>query len=115
MSILEKKLPYRTIGKIVSVQQFGALVELEDTHEVGILHISKISERFVSDVQKFLIPGERIRVDVVKKSDNRIELSIIDIPHYRNVDTDFEGEFEILADALPKWVDEKKAKGRENK
>ena len=110
MSILEKELPYRTIGKVVSIQQFGALVELEETHEVGILHISKISERFVSDVQKFLTPGERIWIDVVKQTADRIELSIIDIPYYRNLDTEFAGEFESLAQALPNWIAEKNKK-----
>ena len=111
---LEQEIPYRTTGKIVSIQQFGALVELDETHEVGILHISKISERFVSDVTKFLTPGERIRVDVVKKTDNRVELSIINIPHYRNIDSEFANEFEILAEQLPVWIDEKN-KRREDK
>ena len=111
---LLQEIPYRTTGKIVSIQQFGALVELDETHEVGILHISKISERFVSDVTKFLTPGERIRVDVVKKTDNRVELSIINIPHYRNIDSEFANEFEILAEQLPVWIDEKN-KRREDK
>lgn len=105
---MTKELPYQTLGKIVSVQQFGALVELLDTNEVGILHISKLSERFISDVQKFLVPGEVIRVNVVKKSENRIELSIIDIPHYRNAETKDEKEFAVLAEQLPKWIQEKK-------
>jgi Predicted RNA binding protein (contains ribosomal protein S1 domain) len=106
----KQQFPYRTLGKIVSVQQFGALVELIDTREVGILHISKISERFVSDVQKFLVPDETIWIDVVKKSAERIELSILEIPHYRNVGTACAGEFKILAELLPKWIEDKKFK-----
>lgn len=104
---MSQEFPIRTIGKIVSVQQFGALVELVDTKEVGILHISKISERFISDVQKFLIPGEQIRVDNVNRTNNRIELSIKDIPHYRNLGSSHIEDFDMLVEALPSWIDEK--------
>jgi len=109
---LEPKLPYRTQGKVVSVQQFGALVELVDTHEVGILHISKISERFVPDVEAFVTPNEVILVDVVNRTPGRLELSILDIPHYRNVGGSSEAEFASLAEKLPDWVVAQKKKRR---
>lgn len=96
--------PYRTTGTIISVKPFGALVELEGTKEIGLLHISKVSERFVSDIEKHLVPGEQIRVDVTNKTEERIELSIIDIPHYRNIDTPRSEEFEHLAEKLPGWI-----------
>lgn len=107
-----KKLPYRTYGTVVSVQQFGALVELAQTHEIAILHISKISERFISDVQKFLTPGEIIHVDVVRKTENRIELSIMNIPHYRNKGDENEADFSILATHLPQWMSQKRKEKR---
>ncbi|MGL5042870.1 MAG: S1 RNA-binding domain-containing protein [Culicoidibacterales bacterium] len=107
---MEQFIAYQTLGKIVKVQQFGALVELIDSNEVGILHISKLSERFISDVEKFLTPGEIIRVDVVKKSKERLELSIIDIPHYRNVDSKMAEEFNVLAQKLPFWIENKRPK-----
>ena len=100
--------PYRTTGKIIAVKTFGALVELTDTKEVGILHISKISERFISDVSKFLTPGTVIRVDVTNKKDDRVELSILDIPHYQNIDANGSEDFELLAEHLPQWIEEKK-------
>jgi len=111
---LEEKIPYRTRGKVVSVQAFGALVELLDTHEVGILHISKISERFVSDVKQFVTPNEILIVDVINRTPERLELSILDIPHYRNVEGDAEAEFASLAAQLPTWIANEKKKRRKS-
>lgn len=104
--------PYRTKGKILSVKQFGALVELDDSDDVGLLHISKISERFVSDVNKFLIPGEEIWVDIIDKKNDRIELSILDIPNYRNVGANGAEDFDLLAEKLPGWINEMKGKNK---
>lgn len=106
-------MPYRTVGKVVSVQPFGALVELDETHEVGILHISKMSERFVPDVGTFVSVGDKILVDVVKRTSERLELSILDVPHYRNVGTSSAAEFAILAASLPQWISEKSKKKKE--
>jgi len=99
----------------VSVQQFGALVELEETNEVGILHISKISERFVADVQQFVKVNDIIWVDVINRTPERLELSILDIPHYRNTDEDQAKEFASLAEHLPEWIEIQKKKRRQTK
>lgn len=102
--VKNKKYPYRTKGRVVSIQKFGGLIELEETKEVGILHISKISPYFISDLSNFLTVGETIRVDVLNKNDQKIELSILNIPHYRNLKTKEEEIFRSLARSLPFWI-----------
>jgi len=112
---LAKQLPYRTRGKVVSVQQFGALVELLETQEVGILHISKISDRFVPDVQQFVADNDVILVDVINRTPDRLELSILDIPHYRYPDAASASDFAPLAEQLPDWIETEKKKRRQTK
>ncbi len=65
-------------GRVSNITAFGAFIDL-GVHTDGLLHISNISEDFVSDVGEVLQLGQRVRVrvsevDYVKK---RISLSML--------------------------------------
>jgi uncharacterized protein len=64
-------------GKVVNVAGFGAFVEL--AHGVtGLVHISRLGDRFVRDPRELLMVGERIPVWVVSvdRERQRIALSV---------------------------------------
>ena len=65
-------------GKVVRIAEFGAFVELPKGGE-GLLHISKISKKRVSNVKDVLAENDSVSVRVLKISKDRIELISSDI------------------------------------
>jgi len=62
-------------GKVTSVRDFGAFVEILPGTE-GLLHISELSEEFVKDIHSAVKMGEMVKVKVVSIDDTgRIRLS----------------------------------------
>ena len=69
------KLP----GVVTNVTNFGAFVDI-GVHRDGLIHISKLADRYVSDPKEIVKVNQRveatvIEVDVERK---RISLSLID-------------------------------------
>ena len=60
-------------GKVVRIADFGAFIELPKGGE-GLLHISKISKKRVSNVKDVLSENDVVSVRVLKISKDRIEL-----------------------------------------
>jgi S1 RNA binding domain protein len=68
------------IGKFVDVEVIriidkGAVVRLEDGH-TELIHLSKVSNKFVRDVNDYLAVGDRLKAEVVKGTYKETELSI---------------------------------------
>jgi S1 RNA binding domain protein len=64
-------------GKVVGVQNFGAFVEVAEPHFSGMVHISEIANRFVSDIKEFVKEGDIVKVKVLSVSDSgKISLSM---------------------------------------
>lgn len=51
-------------GKVVGIKPYGIFVSLEDDI-LGLLHISEISEGFVSNIYKFVKIGEQIETKIL--------------------------------------------------
>jgi S1 RNA binding domain protein len=63
-------------GVVIGTAKFGAFIELP-SGEVGLVHISEVSEEYVKEVDTVLKKGEKVRVKVLAiKNDGKIELSI---------------------------------------
>ncbi|MHB9146471.1 MAG: 30S ribosomal protein S1 [Symbiobacteriia bacterium] len=64
-------------GKVVRLTTFGAFVELEPGID-GLIHISQLAERHVTNPNEVVSPGQEVRVKVlsVKPEDKRISLSL---------------------------------------
>jgi small subunit ribosomal protein S1 len=76
--VAEKYRPgTRIVGKVVSVTDFGAFVELEDGIE-GLIHISELSDQQVKDPKDVVQIGQEVRVEVlsVDPKERRIRLSL---------------------------------------
>ena len=63
-------------GKVTGVTKFGAFVELPEKN-VGLVHISQISDSYVTDISKHLKVGDLIKVRVLGSAkEGKYDLSI---------------------------------------
>ncbi len=63
-------------GKVTSITKFGAFVAL-DGGKSGLVHISEVANRFVSDVHDFLQVGQEVQVKILSTTpEGRINLSV---------------------------------------
>lgn len=63
-------------GKVTGITKFGAFVSI-DRNKSGLVHISEISNTYVSDVSQHLQVGQEVKVKILSIDDNgRINLSI---------------------------------------
>ena len=63
-------------GKVTGITKFGAFVAL-DQGKSGLVHISEVSQSYVSDVHDYLSEGQDVKVKVIAIDDSgRINLSI---------------------------------------
>ena len=63
-------------GTVTGVTAYGAFVGLEDGN-VGMIHISKLSRDFVSDINSVIKKGDRVRATVISTDNQKIALSMI--------------------------------------
>ena len=63
-------------GKVVSLQEFGAFVELS-SESTGLVHISEVDREYVDNIHAYLTEGQQVQVKVLAvKEDGRTDLSI---------------------------------------
>lgn len=62
-------------GKVTGITKFGAFVEL-DEEKTGLVHISEVSQSFVSDIHDHLTEGQEVKVKIMSMDEGRISLSI---------------------------------------
>lgn len=63
-------------GKVTGIMPFGAFVDI-GSGESGLVHISELSENYVSDINSFVKKGDRVKVKVIKIDDKgKISLSM---------------------------------------
>ena len=64
-------------GKVVGVKPYGVFIGLEEDF-VGLIHISEISEDFVSDINKVFAVGENVETKIldVDYKEKKVKLSI---------------------------------------
>lgn len=62
-------------GKVTGITKFGAFVEIEKGVN-GLIHISEISDSYVTDVSDFLEKGDLIKAKVLSTDSGKISLSL---------------------------------------
>ena len=63
-------------GKVTGITKFGAFVELPEG-KVGLVHISQISETYITDISKHLRVGDIVRVRALAaNNEGKYDLSI---------------------------------------
>ena len=62
-------------GKVKSITNFGAFVSLGE-NKTGMVHISEVSNSYVSDIRQHLTEGQDVKVMVLSVEGSKINLSI---------------------------------------
>ncbi len=62
-------------GKVLNVMQYGVFVQLPNNQK-GLVHISEVSNKFVSDINTVLKQGQIVKVKVISIDNAKIALSI---------------------------------------
>ena len=62
-------------GKIKSITNFGAFVSLPE-NKTGLVHISEVSNTYVSDIRAHLTEGQDVKVMVIGTENGKLNLSI---------------------------------------
>ena len=64
-------------GKVVRIMNFGAFVEVVQG-KVGMIHISKLSDKRVEKVEDVVKVGDRVQVEVIKNDEKgRVEFKLV--------------------------------------
>ncbi|CAG9464836.1 unnamed protein product [Pedinophyceae sp. YPF-701] len=63
-------------GKVKGVQSYGAFVDINAEGGDGLLHISEMSNDFVSDITEFIKEGQEVEVRVIKIEGKKFALSM---------------------------------------
>lgn len=64
------------VGKVTGITKFGAFVAL-DQEKTGLVHISEVSQSYVSDIHEHLTEGQEVKVKIIAIDEKgRINLSI---------------------------------------
>ena len=75
-------------GTISGITEYGAFVKFDEYYS-GLIHISEISDKFVSDINNFLKIGDTIKVMIldVDHKNYHLKLSIKNINYKNNKKT----------------------------
>ncbi|CAK0889552.1 unnamed protein product [Prorocentrum cordatum] len=65
-------------GTVVSLVERGAFIDLDDSSWRGLVHVSEISDTFISNIEEWLTPGDKVTAVVIRdeKKDRRVRLSL---------------------------------------
>lgn len=78
-------------GKVINIKPYGAFVLLPGNKK-GLIHISEISDSFVRDINEFVMQGDILNVKVIDDRENKVALSLKDVPQDDINDKDVEDE-----------------------
>jgi len=78
-TIREVEIGKKYLGKVTRIEKFGAFVELWPGQE-GLVHISKLANKHIKNVEEVVSLGDTIEVKVIKVDDRgRVDLSRKDV------------------------------------
>ncbi len=97
---------------VTSIENYGIFVKVDDKYN-GLIHISEMSDSFVSNVRNFAFPGETIYAKImdVDKDKKQIKLSIKSIDYRLTSQKgrlmESPNGFNKLKELLPVWIETK--------
>jgi len=98
-------------GQVTGIEKYGAFVSVDSDYS-GLVHISEVSNDFVSDIQNFLEMGETIYCQIleVDEENRQLKLSIKNINYKSNNKSKIKESrlgFLPLKNHLNKWISDK--------
>ena len=98
---MEYKVGQSVSGIVSGITDYGVFVQLEDGG-VGMIHISKLSNSFVSDIRAFIKKGERVTATVISNENGKLALSLVE-----NLREKKKQDFESMLSSFKSASDEK--------
>lgn len=102
-------------GKVVGIKPYGAFIAL-DNNISGLLHISEITDSFVSDLNKYVQVGQIMKLKIldidIEQKQAKLSLKAVKNPKNRrkyNLSQEHfnaNKEFRILKEQIPKFMKE---------
>ncbi len=98
-------------GQVTGIEKYGVFVAVAPDYN-GLIHISEVSNDFVSDIHNFLEVGETVYCQVleVNESQRQLKLSIKNINYKANNNSKIKESrlgFLPLKNNLDKWISDK--------
>ena len=98
-------------GEVTGIESYGVFVKIDENVN-GLIHISEIANRYISNITKYVNVGERIYAKVIDfdSINNRLKLSIKGLNYKefyenRKVKESVRG-FSPLQENLERWMDD---------
>ncbi len=107
------KINDQIVCKITGIQSYGVFVSYNEY--TGLIHISEVSDQFVSSIEEILCIGDEIEVVVldIDEEQKRLKLSFKQAnpihPKIKKM-VKIKIGFHSLSKALPHWIDKAKHK-----
>jgi len=98
-------------GQVTGIEKYGAFVNIDSNYS-GLIHISEVSNDFVSDIHNFLEIGEIVYCQIldVNEEEGQLKLSIKNINYKSNNKSKVKESrlgFLPLKNHLNKWISDK--------
>lgn len=90
-------------GEVKGIASFGAFIHLSEG-ETGLVHISEVSDEYVSDITNHLKEGQKVKVKVLSVENGKISLSIKQAKPKRNPRQPAEIDFQSGNDRKQKFM-----------
>ena len=98
-------------GEVTGIESYGIFIKIDDNTN-GLIHISEIANKYISNITKYVNVGEKIYAKVIDydSDNNRLKLSIKGLNYKevylnRKVQESVRG-FSPLQENLEFWMDE---------
>jgi len=98
-------------GQVTGIEKYGAFISLDSDYS-GLIHISEVSNDFVSDIHDFLSIGEQVYCQILEidNDNNQLKLSIKNINYKVNNNSKVKESrlgFLPLKNHLNRWIKDK--------
>jgi len=96
------------IGEVNGFQKYGIFLRLKNDYN-GMIHISEISDKFVSNLNLYARKGDKLLCKIleVNHATKKVKLSIKNLDDKNKTHKKQNLKFKKLQVMLPKWIEEK--------
>ena len=94
-------------GTVTGIEEYGIFLSFEEY--TGLIHISELSEHYVSDVSLYANIGDVIPCTIIEidEQNKRLKCSLKNTEYGEEKDFNINHGFSPLKKQLPKWIEEK--------
>ena len=69
------KIDDNVSGEVTGITKYGIFIKLEDDY-VGLIHISEISDKYISDLSRMYVLGETVDAKIISIDENKKQIKL---------------------------------------